>query len=101
MQTFSIGFDVERLDETRVTRARSPSSLGTRHHEFTVEPDALDVLPRLVWHYGEPFADASAIPHPLPLRARAPHVTVALNGDGGDESFAGYGRYHFHDVVRR
>jgi asparagine synthase (glutamine-hydrolysing) len=51
------------------------------------------VLPRLVWHYGEPFADSSALPSFYLAQLTREHVTVALNGDGGDESFAGYRRY--------
>ena len=66
---------------------------GTDHHELRVQPSALEVLPRLVWHYGEPFADHSAIPSFYLAQLTRGHVTVALNGDGGDENFAGYYRY--------
>jgi asparagine synthase (glutamine-hydrolysing) len=92
VKTFSIGFDSEGYDETE--HAREIATLfDTDHHELRVEPKAIEMLPRLVWHYGEPFADHSAIPsfHLSELTRR--HVTVALNGDGGDESFAGYTRY--------
>ena len=65
---------------------------GTEHHEFVVEPDAVEILPKLVRHYGEPFADSSAIPSFYLAELARRHVTVALNGDGGDESFAGYDR---------
>jgi asparagine synthase (glutamine-hydrolysing) len=75
--------------------------LGTDHHEFRVEPEALEILPKLVWHYGEPFADSSAIPSFYLAEMTRQHVTVALNGDGGDESFAGYSRYWAHQVVAR
>jgi asparagine synthase (glutamine-hydrolysing) len=92
VKTFSIGFDVGSYDETR--HAREVAELyGTDHHEFRVEPQAMDVLPRLVWHYGEPFADSSAIPSFYLAELTRRHVTVALNGDGGDENFAGYNRY--------
>ncbi len=50
-------------------------------------------MPRLARHYGEPFADSSAIPSFYLAEIAGAHVTVALNGDGGDESFAGYARY--------
>src|SRR5205823_13097692 len=66
---------------------------GTEHEEFVVEPDAVAVLPQLVWHYGEPFADPSAIPTWYVSQLARRHVTVALNGDGGDEAFLGYSRY--------
>jgi asparagine synthase (glutamine-hydrolysing) len=66
---------------------------GTVHQEFRVEPDAVDVLEKLVWHYDEPFADSSAIPTWYVSRLTRQHVTVALSGDGGDELFAGYPRY--------
>src|SRR5262249_59647330 len=66
---------------------------GTDHYELVVKPAALDVRPNLAWHLDEPFAAASAIPtHYVPKITRE-HVTVALSGDGGDESFAGYRRY--------
>jgi len=67
--------------------------VGADHHEFIVRPDALEVLPLLVEHYGEPYADSSAIPTYYVARETRKHVTVALNGDGGDECFAGYERY--------
>jgi asparagine synthase (glutamine-hydrolysing) len=92
VKTFSIGFD-ER-DFSELTQARAVAErYGTRHHEIVVRPDALAVLPTLTWHYGEPFADSSAIPTYYVAQATRQHVTVALNGDGGDESFAGYSRY--------
>jgi asparagine synthase (glutamine-hydrolysing) len=58
-----------------------------------VEPDAIEILPKLVRHYGEPYADSSAIPSFYLAELTRQHVTVALNGDGGDESFAGYLRH--------
>ncbi len=72
---------------------RIAEHVGADHHEFIVRPNALEVLPLLVEHYGEPFADSSAIPTYYVARETRKHVTVALNGDGGDESFAGYERY--------
>jgi asparagine synthase (glutamine-hydrolysing) len=63
-----------------------------------VEPDAIAVIPKLVWHYGEPFADSSAVPTYYVSEIARRKVTVALNGDGGDEAFMGYGRY---DTCRR
>jgi asparagine synthase (glutamine-hydrolysing) len=100
VKTFSIGFDVDEFDETAYAR-QVAELLETDHHELRVEPDAIQVLPRLVWHYGEPFADSSAIPSFYLAEFARRHVTVALNGDGGDECFAGYTRYWGLDVVRR
>ena len=58
-----------------------------------VEPKAIEVLPKIVWHYGEPFADPSAVPTYYVSQLARQSVKVALNGDGGDESFLGYARY--------
>lgn len=58
----------------------------TEHHELRVEPHAIEVLPRLVWHYGEPFADPSTIPSFYLSELTRRHVTVALNGDGGTKA---------------
>ena len=92
VKTFSIGFDIAAYDETPY--AREVAQLyDTDHHELHVEPHAVEILPKLVWHYGEPFADHSAIPSFYLAELARAEVTVALNGDGGDESFAGYPRY--------
>lgn len=100
VKTFSIGFSDAAWDETKYARAVA-RRFSTDHHEFQVEPEALSILPRLARHYGEPFADPSAIPSFYLAELAGEHVTVALNGDGGDESFAGYGRYTRGDLLRR
>ena len=93
VKTFSIGFDADRYDE-RPYAARAARILGTEHHEQLVTAgDLAEVLPMLVGHYGEPFADSSAIPTYYLARMARDHVTVALTGDGGDELFAGYERH--------
>src|SRR5947209_7730516 len=92
VKTFSIGFDGQDFSELHHAR-RVAERVGAEHHEFIVRPDAMEVLPLLVEHYGEPYADSSAIPTYYVSRETRRHVTVALNGDGGDECFAGYERY--------
>jgi asparagine synthase (glutamine-hydrolysing) len=92
VRTFSIGFTDDRYDELPQARLVA-ERFGTDHHELVVEPDALELIPRIVRHHGEPFADDSAIPSFYVAEMARRHVTVALNGDGGDESFAGYSRY--------
>ena len=92
VKTFSIGFDHQSFNELPAARMIA-RHFGTEHHEFTVRPDAIEVLPQIVRHYGEPFADSSAIPSFYVSALTREHVTVALNGDGGDESFAGYYSY--------
>jgi asparagine synthase (glutamine-hydrolysing) len=92
VKTFSIGFSAKEYDETRYARLVA-ERYATDHEEFVVEPDAVAVLPRLVWHYGEPFADPSAIPTYYLSEMARRRVKVVLNGDGGDECFLGYNRY--------
>ena len=66
---------------------------GTDHTEFIVEPNAVELVDALVRHHDGPFGDSSAIPSYIVARLTRQHVTVALNGDGGDEVFAGYLRF--------
>jgi asparagine synthase (glutamine-hydrolysing) len=92
VKTFSIGFDEPEYDELRYARLAA-ERYGTDHHELVVRPDAVDVLPKLSWHFDEPFADSSAVPTYYVSQMTRQHVTVALNGDAGDENFGGYDRY--------
>ncbi|HZX38988.1 MAG TPA: asparagine synthase (glutamine-hydrolyzing) [Streptomyces sp.] len=92
VKTFSVGFDDARFDEREHARTVA-RRYGTDHHEFVVGASALDVLPTLAWYFDEPFADSSAIPSFYVAQLSRRQVTVALNGDGGDESFGGYTRY--------
>lgn len=89
VKTFSVGFTNESYNELKYSRAVS-KKFSTNHHEIIIEPDALKILPRLVWSYGEPFGDSSAIPTYYVSKTAREFVKVALTGDGGDESFGGY-----------
>jgi asparagine synthase (glutamine-hydrolysing) len=100
VKTFSIGFEEKKFNELPYARIVA-QRYGTEHHEFIVEPRALEVLPELVERYGEPYADSSAIPTYYLSRMTRDHVTVALNGDGGDESFTGYRRHFANRVADR
>ncbi|MBN1589730.1 MAG: asparagine synthase (glutamine-hydrolyzing) [Pirellulales bacterium] len=99
-RTFSIGFPVAEYDETSYARLAA-ERFGTVHEEFRVEPRAVDVLEKLVWHYDEPFADSSAVPTWYVSQLTRHHVTVALTGDGGDELFVGYPRYRAVELADR
>lgn len=92
IRTFSIGFDEAEYDELKYARSIA-RHFDTEHKEFIVRPKALDVLPALVEHYGEPYADPSCIPTYYLAQMSKQYVSVVLNGDGGDELFAGYDRY--------
>jgi asparagine synthase (glutamine-hydrolysing) len=100
VKTFSIGFGERDFDELRFAR-QVAERFGTDHHELVVEPRALEVLPTLVRHYGEPYGDSSAIPSYYVSKLTREHVTVALNGDGGDELLAGYERHWAARVAAR
>lgn len=92
MHSFSVGFEETAWSELEFAR-RVASHLGLKYHETIVRPiDVLKILPTLVWHYGQPFGDASAVPTYMVSRLARQHVKVCLSGDGGDESFAGYWR---------
>jgi asparagine synthase (glutamine-hydrolysing) len=89
VETFSIGFDHQEHDERELARLVA-GRFKTNHHEFVLEPDSVDVLPRLVAHFQEPFADSSALPTYYVSKLARDSVKVALSGDGGDELFVGY-----------
>ena len=89
VKTFSIGFPDDDFNELAYA-GQVARLYKTEHHEFMVEPRRLDVLSDIVRHYGEPYGDSSAVPTWHLSRVTRQHVTVALNGDGGDELFGGY-----------
>lgn len=97
VNTFSIGFPEKAFDESPFARIVA-ERYGTEHREFQVTLDAMDVLPALVKHFGEPFADSSALPTWYLSKMTRQHVTVALSGDGGDELFCGYTVYLGHQL---
>src|SRR5262249_8995031 len=100
VKTFSIGFPVKAFDERSYARLAA-DHLRTEHHEQVVEPSALQILPKLIWHYDEPFADCSAIPMMYLSEIARRHGTLALTADGGDELFAGYERYRAVQLARQ
>ena len=87
--TNSIGFEDERFNELPAARAVA-EHLRTDHREFFVRPEVADVLGKIAWYFDEPFADSSAVPTWYVCKMARENVTVALSGDGGDESFGGY-----------
>jgi asparagine synthase (glutamine-hydrolysing) len=92
VRTFSIGFEESGFDE--LSRARLVAErYGTDHRELVLRPDAVDLLPKLVEAFDEPFGDSSAVPTYLVSQLAAEHIKVALSGEGGDELFGGYYTY--------
>jgi asparagine synthase (glutamine-hydrolysing) len=104
IRTFSIGFP-DASDSELVWARQVAARYGTLHEEAVVGPDVGHVLRELVVHHGEPFGDSSAVATYCLAQMTKRHVTVALSGDGSDETFAGYTRYltaqlgHVHDAV--
>ncbi len=100
VRTFTIGFPDRRYDERAYARAVA-ERYATVHEEIEVELDAEALLPRLAWAFDEPHGDEAALPQLVVSEAARRRVTVALTGDGGDESFAGYERYAAYGLARR
>jgi asparagine synthase (glutamine-hydrolysing) len=94
VKTFTVGFDDSAFHDERPVAARTAAHLGTDHHSEAVHPEAAELLPVLLHHHDEPFGDSSALPTYVVAQAARRQVTVVLNGDGGDETFAGYDRFH-------
>lgn len=89
VMTNSVGFGEKRFNELELARLVA-DHLRTNHTEYIMEPRAAEVLPRIAFHFDEPFADSSAVPTWYVCQMARQNVTVALSGDGGDESFGGY-----------
>lgn len=104
VKTFSIGFPDASDSELPYARMVS-ERYGTDHHEQVVTPSMTEVVVECARHHGEPFADSSAVATYYLAKTTREHVTVALSGDAGDETFAGYQRYatarlgHLHDTL--
>jgi asparagine synthase (glutamine-hydrolysing) len=99
VKTFSIGFKESSYNEVNYARVVA-NHFKTEHQEFIIEPNALDLAEKLIWHLDEPFGDFSIFPTYLVSKMARQYVTVALSGDGGDELFAGYDTYIANKVAR-
>src|SRR5262249_52949050 len=99
VRTFSIGFEESAFNELQFA-SMVAKRYRTDHHEIIVRPDAVALVEKLVRHFGEPFADSSAIPTFIVSEFAARHVKVALSGDGGDELFAGYDNFEAVERLR-
>lgn len=100
VRTCAIGFDDPRFNESAFA-AQVAQRYQTDHHLEVVRSDDFDLIDTLAWLYDEPFADSSALPTYRVCQLARRHVTVALSGDGGDESFGGYRRYRLHLMEER
>lgn len=99
VRTFSIGFESQEHDERPLARLVA-ERFRTNHHEFVLEPESADILPKLVAHFHEPFADSSALPTYYVSKLARSSVKVALSGDGGDELFVGYTAFKGVELAR-
>jgi asparagine synthase (glutamine-hydrolysing) len=100
INTCSIAFSDPAYDESRFARMVA-ERYRTRHFVDKVDSDDFDLIDELAQVYDEPYADSSAIPTYRVCQLARKHVTVALSGDGGDESFGGYRRYRLHLAEER
>jgi asparagine synthase (glutamine-hydrolysing) len=93
LKTFVVGFEGHSFYDERAHAERVARHLGSEHHASVVKPDAAALIETLLYHHDEPFGDSSALPTYLVAQEARKYVTVVLNGDGGDETFAGYDRF--------
>jgi asparagine synthase (glutamine-hydrolysing) len=100
IKTFSIGFKEPEYNELDYARELA-RRYNTEHYEQIIEPESIEILPKIVKAYDEPFADSSAIPTYYVSKFAREYVTVVLSGDGGDELFAGYKMYSTLNLVRK
>ena len=103
VKTFTIGFPQADFNETNYAKIIA-ERFATDHEEFIVEPSATDILPKIVWHYDQPFGDPASLPTYYLSKMARGHVTVALNGEGGDEFWGGYEAYRasvYHQIYSK
>ncbi|MDP6459892.1 MAG: asparagine synthase (glutamine-hydrolyzing), partial [Candidatus Hydrothermarchaeota archaeon] len=100
VKTFSVGFGDSDFDEVEYARCIA-EHFSTEHHEFIVEPKAMELFPKILWHYEEPIADPALFPVYLLSEQAKKYVTVVLTGEGGDELFAGYEQYKIMTLAER
>ena len=93
LNTYTIGFNNKSFDESKVAN-RVAKEIGSDHHEFILNPKLfIDLIPKILHQFDEPFADSSQIPTYIVMHEASKHVKVVLSGDGADEIFGGYNRY--------
>lgn len=92
IKTFCVGFAIDGYDETGYAQEVA-DQYGTDHHSYMMDYSLIDILPKAIWHYGEPYSDSSALVSMALSELIREKVTVAVTGDGGDEIFLGYSRY--------
>jgi asparagine synthase (glutamine-hydrolysing) len=101
VKTFSVKFNTKSVDESLYAQ-QVANHLGTDHHTIECNYDeGLDIIQNITQYYDEPFSDSSAIPSLLLAKHTRKHVTVALSGDAGDESFLGYHRYNWMRIAEK
>jgi asparagine synthase (glutamine-hydrolysing) len=100
VNSFSIGDQTEGFNELPGARIIA-NTFHTSHNELVVHPEAIKILPDLIWHLDGPYADVPALPMYYVAKLARESVKVVLTGDGGDESFAGYDRYIAHKMLAR
>lgn len=100
VKTFSVGFGDPEFDETDYARTVA-DYFETDHHEFIVEPNAMKLFPKIIWHFEEPIADPALFPTYMLSECAKKYVTVVLTGEGGDELFAGYEHYKIMTLAEK
>lgn len=99
LKTFTIKFDEREFDESEYAQ-KVARQYKTEHYDFTVTADDMQsAIKDIVFQYEEPYADVSQLPTYILAKKTSEKVKVVLNGDGGDENFAGYDRYRVHQIA--